>query len=109
MLNYNSREVVTFFESVNDEFLDFLSNINRYLYDTDSKYKDYADKNKKILKENPSLNLDNLKNEDAKKYDEFKANLIALNYIKDTEIFFRGFKEAYFYFKRCNLLKEDAE
>ena len=25
MLNYNSREVVTFFESVNDEFFDFLS------------------------------------------------------------------------------------
>ena len=109
MLNYNSREVVTFFESVNDEFFDFLSNISKYLYDNDLRYKYYANKNKKILKDNPSLNLDNLKNEDAKKYDEFKANLIALNYIKDTEIFFRGFKEAYFYFKRCNLLKEDAE
>jgi len=107
---------LSFFENCSTEFHSFISNISLELRKKDSNYQKIDLENRIILKKYPKIGnileekeIDGLNKEECNAMAEYLDNTLFLKYKELEEIFLRGFREACFYLKRCNLLKEDNE
>ena len=103
----------SFIESYcNDYFDEFISNSTMFLKNKNSEYQRLLDKKHKILKKCPNLEeiLDNgtriaLSKYEAKYIREYELVMIDLTIMEEKEMFLRGMREAYYLFKKMNLIK----
>ena len=107
---------LSFFENCSTEFHSFISNISLELCKKDSDYKNIDLENRLILKKYPNINnifeekeIDGLNKEECNAMAEYLDNILLLRYKEFEEIFFKGYREAYFYFKKCDLLKDNND
>lgn len=107
---------LSFFENCSTDFHFMISNISLELRKKDKDYKKVEFENRMILNDYPNIN--NLLEEKEINGLNKKESVALVNYLDNTlylknkefvEIFLKGYKEAYFYFTRCNLLKDEID
>lgn len=107
---------LSFFENCSTDFHFMISNISLELRKKDKDYKKVEFENRMILNDYPNIN--NLLEEKEINGLNKKECVALVNYLDNTlylknkefvEIFLKGYKEAYFYFTRCNLLKDEID
>jgi len=107
---------LSFFENCSTDFHFMISNISLELSKKDKDYKKVEFENRMILNDYPNIN--NLLEEKEINGLNKKECVALVNYLDNTlylknkefvEIFLKGYKEAYFYFTRCNLLKDEID
>lgn len=104
---------VSFFENCSMEFHSLVSNISLKLKKTDKIYKKLDLENRKILIKYPKLSnileereVDKLSKKECDAMARYLDNVLYLKYKEMEEVYFLGYREAYFYFRKCDLLKE---
>lgn len=107
---------LSFFENSSAEFNYFISNMTLGLLEKDLEYKKIDTENRLIFSKYPKIidllegnEIDGLNKKECKAMMEYLENELLLKYKQLEEMFFRGYKEAYFYFKKCNLLKDNDD
>jgi len=107
---------LSFFENSSAEFNYFISNMTLELLEKDLEYKKKDTENRLIFSKYPKIidllegnEIDGLNKKECKAMMEYLDNELLLKYKQLEEMFFRGYKEAYFYFKKCNLLKDNDD
>ena len=107
---------LSFFENCSTDFHFMISNISLELRKKDKDYKKVEFENRMNLNDYPNIN--NLLEEKEINGLNKKECVALVNYLDNTlylknkefvEIFLKGYKEAYFYFTRCNLLKDEID
>lgn len=103
----------TFIENYcNDYFDEYISDSVMFLKKTNSEYQRLLNKKHKILQECPNLEkiMDNgtriaLSKYEAKYIRDYDLVMIDLTILEEKEMFLRGMTEAYYLFKKMNLIK----
>ena len=103
----------TFIESYCNEYFDeYISNSTIFLKNKSSEYQRLLDKKHKILEKCPNLEdiLDNgtriaLSKYESKYIREYELAMIDIAILEEKEMFLRGMKEAYYLFKKMDLIK----
>lgn len=105
---------LTFLEQNKAEFEEFVSHVSVDLEKTNLEYKKLADANSNILKKNPKLRdiIEEKKGHyltqnECDMLATYIENTVDLTFLEYNKIFFKGFKEAYYYFKKSGLLDEN--
>lgn len=111
---FNSN--LSFFENCSMEFHSFTSNISLELRNMDKDYQRIDLENRMLLREYPKIanileeqEIDGLNKNECNAMARYLDNTLFLKNKEFEEVFIRGFKEAYFYFFKCGLLKTDDE
>lgn len=107
---------LSFFENSSAEFNYFISNMTLELLEKDLEYKKIDKENRLIFSKYPKIidllegnEIDGLNKKECKAMMDYLENELLLKYKQLEEMFFRGYKEAYFYFKKCVLLKDNND
>ena len=107
---------LSFFENSSAEFNYFISNMSLELFEKDLEYKNIDLENRSILNKYPKIidilesnEIDGLNKEECNAMIEYLDNELLLKHKQLEEMFFKGYKEAYFYFKKCDLLKDNND
>ena len=104
---------LSFFENCSTDFHFMISNISLELRKKDKDYQKIELENRMILNDFPNINnlldekeIDGLNKKECDALVRYLDNTLFLKNKEFVEIFLNGYKEAYFYFTRCNLLKD---
>ena len=104
---------LSFFENCSTDFHFMISNISLELRKKDKDYQKIELENRMILNDFPNINnlleekeIDGLNKKECDALVRYLDNTLYLKNKEFVEIFLKGYKEAYFYFTRCNLLKD---
>ena len=105
---------LTFLENHNAEFEDFISRVSVDLEKTHEEYMKISMENSDILNKYPKLR-DVIEEKKGHTLTEQECNMLAkyidnsvdLTFFDYREIFFKGYKEAYYHFLQSNLLEEN--
>lgn len=107
---------LSFFENCSTDFHFMISNISLELRKKDKDYQKVELENRIILNEYPNINnlleereIDCLNKKECDAMVRYLDNTLFLKNKEFVEIFLKGYKEAYFYFTRCNLLKDEID
>lgn len=107
---------LSFFENCSTDFHFMISNISLELRKKDKDYQKIELENRMILNEYPNINdlleereIDGLNKKECDALVNYLNNTLYLKNKEFVEIFLKGYKEAYFYFTRCNLLKDGID
>ncbi len=103
----------TLFERISeDDFDRFLSDVSIEMKNNNQEYKDLLKQKHDILEKSPSLEnlLDNgrvvnLTPEELLLFYDYELIMIDLSVLESKEMFIKGMKEAYYLFKRLDILK----
>ena len=101
------------FEYSIDFFQDYISDLFKKLFKNNERYKKLNDKTNKILKNHQNIRSiinrkqASISEEESKYFIDYINNITEMSFMENEEIFFAGFKEAYYYFKRCGLINEE--
>lgn len=108
------NEIETIFERIETEFDELISDAQKKLYNTNKQYREIFDKNEMLRKKFPKLlniyESDNPKTLNSNEIDaliKMQNNELNLKYIEHKTMFMLGSKEAYYYFKNMDMLKEE--
>lgn len=107
---------LTFMKFCKSEFEEFTSHVSIELEKNDKEYKKIAQRNKNILNKYPNVrdllennNPHELTEEESLAIGEYYDNSIDLRFKEYEEVFYKGFREAYYFFQRSNMIKEYEE
>lgn len=107
---------LTFLENHKAEFEDFISRVSVDLEKTNEEYMKISIENSNILKEYPKLRdvVEDKKGHQLTKQEcnmlaKYINNSVDLMFFDYREIFFKGYKEAYYHFLQSNLLEENKD
>lgn len=107
---------LSFFENCSTDFHFMISNISLELRKKDKDYKKVEFENRMILNDYPNINnlleekeINGLNKKECDALVNYLDNTLYLKNKEFVEIFLKGYKEAYFYFTRCNLLKDEID
>lgn len=107
---------LSFFENCSTDFHFMISNISLELRKKDKDYKKVEFENRMILNDYPNINnlfeekeINGLNKKECVALVNYLDNTLYLKNKEFVEIFLKGYKEAYFYFTRCNLLKDEID
>lgn len=111
-MDYN----LTFMKFCKSEFEDFTSHVSIELEKKDKDYKKVVQRNKDILNKYPKIR-DLFENNEPQEFNkeeslaiaEYYDNSVELRFKEYEEIFYKGFREAYYFFERGNMIKEYEE
>lgn len=104
----------TFIEGYCEEMFDeFLSDSTMYLKKTNAEYKKLLNEKRNILDNCPNLERifdvgelkTDLKAEETKYVHNYDLVMVDLSVLESKEMFIRGMREAYYLFKKLNILK----
>ncbi len=103
----------TFFERIDeDDFDRFLSDVTIEMKKHNQEYKELLEQKHEILKKSPALEdlLDNgkevkLSPEEIWLFYDYELIMIDLSVLESKEMFIKGMKEAYYLFKRLDIIK----
>lgn len=103
----------TFFERIDeDDFDRFLSDVTIEMKKHNQEYKNLLEQKYEILKKSPALEdlLDNGKEvkltpEEILLFYDYELIMIDLSVLESKEMFIKGMKEAYYLFKRLDIIK----
>lgn len=108
------NDIETLYERIEEEFDELISDAQKKLIETDTSYKKIYNMNKNLRKKYPSLlkiyESDNPGTLNKKEIDALitmLSNELKLKYIEHKKMFMLGSKEAYYYFKNVDMLKEE--
>ena len=111
MINVDKRTV---FEVNRDCFDNYMAEVPVYLEKNDGEYREIMNENRKILKDYPRIQdmfeddkPISLNEEECKAIIKYQHNWFILKSLEQVEVFFVGFREGYYYLKKCHLIKED--
>lgn len=104
----------TFFERNRGAFIEFISQTSVELFNSDKEYKKIAKENNELLNKYPKLReiIDNnevngINQEECKAFSRVIDNKIQLKMREYEEIFFKGYKEACFHFKKMGIFDDE--
>ena len=108
------NDIETLYERIEEEFDELISDVQKKLIETDASYKKIYNMNKSLRNKYPSLlkiyESDNPETLNKKEIDALITmlnNELKLKYIEHKKMFMLGIKEAYYYFKNMDMLKEE--
>jgi len=108
-----SKEEKTFFEKNRGAFIEFISQTSVELLNSDKEYKKLAKENSKLLNKYPKLReiiddneVDGINQEECRVLSKIIDNKLQLKMREYEEIFFKGYKEACFHFKKMGIFEE---
>lgn len=111
---YNNN--LSFFENCSMEFHSFVSNLSLELRKKNKDYQRVDLENRMLLKEYPKIayileekEINGLNKEECNAMAKYLDNTLFLKLKEYEEVFLKGYQEAYFYFTRCNLLRNYKE
>lgn len=104
----------TFFERNRGAFIEFISQTSVELLNSDKEYKKLANENSKLLNKYPKLReiidddeVDGISQEECKALSKIIDNKLQLKIKEYEEIFFKGYKEACYHFKKMGIFNEE--
>lgn len=107
---------LSFFENCSMEFHSLISNISLELRKKDKDYQRVDLENRMLLKDYPKISyileekeINGLNKDECNAMARYLDNALFLKSKEFEEVFLKGYQEAYFYFTRCNLLKNYKE
>jgi len=107
---------LSFFENCSMEFHSFISNLSLTLRELDKDYQRIDLENRMLLMEYPKIayileekEINGLNKDECDAMARYLDNTLFLKNKEFQEVFLKGYQEAYFYFKRCNLLKLEKD
>ena len=111
---YNKN--LSFFENCSMEFHSFISSVSLELRKKNKDYQRVDLENRMLLKDYPKIayileekEINGLNKEECNAMARYLDNTLFLKNKEFEEVFFKGYQEAYFYFTKCNLLKNSNE
>lgn len=107
---------LTFMKYCKSEFEEFTSHVSIDLEKKDKDYKKVVQRNKDILNKYPKIrdlfennNPQVFNEEESLAIAEYYDNSVELRFKEYEEVFYKGFREAYYFFERGNMIKEYEE
>ena len=104
----------TFFEKNRGAFIEFISQTSVELLKSDKEYRKLVKENNELLNKYPKLReiiddneVNGINQEECKALSRIIDNKLQLKMREYEEIFFKGYKEACFYFKKMGIFDEE--